>query len=866
MGTHQRNAAGIPLFDTPVRVAALVWTAGVVASLAWNSLESVSASSDASVGTHLGYVLLSHLTLWILGLAGMTIGAVRLQRSRLAQKEASEQLHKRLSDMVETHDAIERQAIELARKTEELEQEVDQRRRVERKLMHLARAVEASADMVVITDTDGVIEYVNPAFTTITGYSPEEAVGENARILQSGKILPETFEEMWSTLTRGEVWTGRLRNKRKPRDDRRPLPVLNQIKATQDDGMYWAQASISPVRDEDGRLVGYVSVQRDVTTQVEQEEHERAKRVHSEVRASISKLLQEQRPLNDRLRSALKVLLELDDLRLENKAGMFLKPEHGNHLELQITVGEFSNEFMEKERCIEIGDCLCGRVLQTGELRVSDDCFRDPDHEHSFEGMTTHGHYIVPVTCQNETLGVMFLYTEPYPSRRQWRLDMLREVGSLIGLAVANDRLQRSLTAARHAAEEADRTKSAFLANMSHEIRSPMTAILGYADLLGDAHLDPEAHESVRIIKRNGEHLLTIINDILDISKIEAGKMGVELIETDPVAIVSDVVDLMRERAESKGLRLEVEFRNKIPETIHNDPTRLRQILLNLVGNAIKFTDEGHVRIVTQLVKGTETGTGEEDGKPMLRLDVLDTGIGMSPEQMASLFQPFTQADSTTTRKFGGTGLGLVISRRLTELLGGHLTCTSTPGKGSCFTATIDPGDLSGVRMIDPSVEELAQAGRVGERANTKSRVTLSGRILLAEDGPDNQRLISHILRKAGAEVEVAGDGRIAVDAVMAAEEQGKPFDLILMDVQMPVLDGYAATRELRERGCRTPIVALTAHAMDGHREQSVEAGCDGYITKPIDRGSLIEQAHRYMSWAMRADEPARSNTKDDMP
>jgi CheY-like chemotaxis protein len=399
---------------------------------------------------------------------------------------------------------------------------------------------------------------------------------------------------------------------------------------------------------------------------------------------------------------------------------------------------------------------------------------------------------------------------------------------------------------------------------MSHEIRSPMTAILGYADLLGDANLNPETHESVRIIKRNGEHLLTIINDILDISKIEAGKMGVEKIKTDPIAIVSDVVDLMRERAESRGLRLDVEYRGNIPQTILSDPTRLRQILLNLVGNAIKFTSKGNVRIVTQLVEGSEDA--KPSGKPMLRLDVFDTGIGMSPEQMAGLFQSFTQADSTTTRKFGGTGLGLVISRRLTELLGGHLTCSSTPGKGSCFTVMIDPGDLSGVRMIDPTDLEHVGAGRQEQRPAARSDITLSGRILLAEDGPDNQRLISHILRHAGAEVEVAENGRIAVDTATAAEEQGKPFDLILMDVQMPVLDGYAATRELRDRGLRTPVVALTAHAMEGHREQSVEAGCDGYITKPIDRGSLIEEAHRYMSEGLRAGEPARSNMKDDMP
>ncbi|MEO2019214.1 MAG: ATP-binding protein [Fuerstiella sp.] len=390
-------------------------------------------------------------------------------------------------------------------------------------------------------------------------------------------------------------------------------------------------------------------------------------------------------------------------------------------------------------------------------------------------------------------------------------------------------RAEATLIRAREAAETANHAKSEFLANMSHEIRTPMTAILGFNDILLDNVTNPEDIDAALTVKQNGEHLIHVINDILDLSRIESGKMSVEQIECSPREFVSDVASLMRVRARSKGLPLNVQFDGAIPETICTDPTRLRQVLINVVGNAIKFTETGSVQIVTRLLNET----GEE---PKLQIDVIDTGIGIAEDNIESLFQPFTQADSSTTRQFGGTGLGLTISKRLVEALGGEISASSTTEKGSTFSVTISTGQLDNVRLIDNAVETVDV-----NVADEEEFPLETYRILFVEDGPDNQRLIGFILKKAGADVTVADNGQIAIEMVTAAESAGCPFNVILMDMLMPVLDGYAATRRLREDGHTLPIIALTANAMSTVRQKCLDAGCDDYATKPIDRKKLIQ-------------------------
>jgi CheY-like chemotaxis protein len=380
---------------------------------------------------------------------------------------------------------------------------------------------------------------------------------------------------------------------------------------------------------------------------------------------------------------------------------------------------------------------------------------------------------------------------------------------------------------------------------MSHEIRTPMTAILGFAEvLLGDSPTDtwpPERIEAIRTIQRNGRYLLELINSILNLSKVEAGKLDVERIACSPVLVLADVVALMRIRADAKNLPLTLEYVGAVPASIKSDPLRLRQVLINLVGNAIKFTETGSVRVVAHMV--------ERLGKPaLLQVDVIDTGIGLSQQQISRLFQPFNQADSSTSRRFGGTGLGLVISKRLAEMLGGDITVRSEPGKGSTFSVTIQTGDLEGVTLLDSPAATDAAAPQAATVPTPQSVPTtrLDCRVLLAEDGPDNQRLIAFFLKKAGAQVAIAENGQLAHDQALAARAKGEPFDVVLMDMQMPVMDGYEATRRLRAEGYTGTIVALTANAMEGARQKCFDVGCNDYATKPVDRQELLATVARW--------------------
>jgi PAS domain S-box-containing protein len=431
-------------------------------------------------------------------------------------------------------------------------------------------------------------------------------------------------------------------------------------------------------------------------------------------------------------------------------------------------------------------------------------------------------------------------------------------------LASANEEITRTTVALQKAnlvAEVAARAKSEFLANMSHEIRTPMTAILGYADVLWEEMIccpvcpnytecqrRDASREAVSTIQRNGEHLLGLINGILDLSKIEAGKLEIEPTRCSPVQLLAEVVSLMRGQAATKHLELQTDLAGLLPETILTDPLRLRQVLVNLVGNAIKFTDRGEVRLAIRLIS--------DSAPARLQFEVTDTGIGMSEEQVGKLFQPFSQVDSSSTRKFSGTGLGLCISKRLAEALGGTIEVRSAPNKGSTFSVTIDPGPLEGIRMIrntqEHVIEPVEQTTPVAP-----GKIVLHGRILLAEDGPDNQRLICLLLRKAGAEVTVVENGQLAVERASVAWEQGQPFDIILMDMQMPVMDGYTATRQLRAQGYTGPIVALTAHAMVEDCQKCLDAGCDDFRAKPIDRQELLATVAR---WS------AGGRTNDDLP
>jgi signal transduction histidine kinase len=390
------------------------------------------------------------------------------------------------------------------------------------------------------------------------------------------------------------------------------------------------------------------------------------------------------------------------------------------------------------------------------------------------------------------------------------------------------------LKAAREAAESATRAKSAFLSTMSHELRTPMTAILGFAELLAESAVEPRQAEAASVIRRSGEHLLALINDILDLSKVEAGGLEIEHVAFSPRGLIEDAVALLRGRAEQQEIALHVDFATPLPPAVSSDPKRVRQILINLLGNAVKFTERGSIRIAAAL--------RAIDGRQLLELRIADTGIGMTPQQIERLFVPFSQAETSTSRKYGGTGLGLAISKRLAEALGGAISVESALGQGSVFTVTLPVGVVSSAGQTARPRE--ASGDRLQNAANEGGVAGL--RILVAEDGMDNQRLLARVLEQAGAIAIFVADGAAAVETALNAERAEMPFDVVLMDMEMPVLNGYEATRQLRKAGYSCPIIALTAYAIRGDREQCLAAGCNDYLIKPIERAALLETLARY--------------------
>jgi PAS domain S-box-containing protein len=727
-----------------------------------------------------------------------------------------------------------------------------ERKRIEAELQHqrdFARQVmDTLGQGLTVTDEAGRFEYVNPAYADMLGTTPNRLLG------LSQKDVTHAQDQ------------GRLAEALQLRRAGQPSTYETRL-ARFDGGVVYALITGVP-RWRNGAPAGSIAVVTDLTERRRLEDEIREREANYRQLFAAAQRQTRELTLIDQARSAITAELGLPGVfrnMVEAVAQTFGYPLvsayllEGADFVLQHQVGY--GDVVDR---IPVDRGVVGRVARSRQSVLIQDVSRDPDFIAAIPNLQSE--VCVPILDHDEVVGVLNVETlapwELQEADRQLLVSLSQHISIAVrqtrlyeelrqkneALAAANARLEQAIQNANElavAAEAANRAKGDFLANMSHEIRTPMNAVLGMTELLLETPLTQTQREYARISQEAAQALLTLINDVLDLSKIEAGRMALESREFSLAAVVEGAADLLRARAREKSLALQVFVAPDLPRVVRGDAIRLRQVLINLISNAVKFTERGGVSVQAALERLAP-------GQVEVRFTVQDSGIGIAPEVQPRLFQPFTQADASTTRKYGGTGLGLVIARHLVELMGGQILLTSVVGQGSTFRFSV-PFDMT------PAPDEPAASSPATGLPPATSALEAAPLVLLAEDNPANQRLAQLQLEKLGYRTRLADNGRHALEAYA---ENPEAFSAILMDCQMPEMDGFQAARAIREMEAptrrRIPIIAMTANAMQGDREACLAAGMDDYVPKPV-RGQVLHEALE--RWARRApgSPPARS-------
>ncbi len=537
---------------------------------------------------------------------------------------------------------------------------IDVNNNTTKQLKQLESAVNACPDIVYITDADGRINYVNSAFEKITGWVRNEVIGKNPSFMQSADNTNNPNKAIWECLARHETWTGRLKN---------------QYKNKSNSKQYWVHATITPILEHDGSVSGYISIQRDISALVVKEMKMALETESDRIRTRVLETLQQRKPLQERLNRLLDILFILKDLEQQKKGAIFFHREDSDEFDLITARGNFSDLFLPNNNPILITDSRLGQAIKQGNISCTDQCCCDGPKN------SKHGHYAIPLIHAGNTLGIILLFTKPQPIKDPVRNSFLTQLGTTVGLALADEYLRKELTKARNTAVDTVRIKSEFLSNISHEIRTPINGFQGMLALLNDTELDDEQKMLVSVARGAASDLLDVIDDVLDFSELDTAQMQIIAKDFCIHDLVQQAIQDHYEKAKQRDMSIVAEIGENVPEIVHADPLRIKQNLGNYIDNSIKFSETGPIVIRVEYLT--------ESRGNFLKLSVTDEGIGIADENKSTLFQSFRQIDGSPRRKFGGIGLGLTIVSRLTEMMGGEYGLDSTLGEGSTFWFTV---------------------------------------------------------------------------------------------------------------------------------------------------------------------------------